>query len=54
MTSKNTNPAVKPKRRTFTTAYKLDIVTADDACTSGTKRGILLRREGLHHSHIAE
>ncbi|MGW9556920.1 hypothetical protein ACWGSK_20670 [Nocardiopsis sp. NPDC055551] len=47
MTSKNTtNPAPRPKRRTFTAEH--------DACTTGTEHGALLRRERLYHSHIVE
>ncbi|WP_435110773.1 hypothetical protein [Nocardiopsis synnemataformans] len=54
MTSKNTNPAAKPQRRTFTPEYKLRIVAEHDACTTGTERAALLRRERLYYSHIAE
>ncbi|MES0836646.1 hypothetical protein [Nocardiopsis tropica] len=54
MTSKNTNPAAKPQRRTFTPEYKLRIVGEHGACTTGTERAALLRREHLYYSHIAE
>jgi transposase len=54
MTSRNTNPAAKPKRRTFTPEYKLRITAEHDACTSSTERAALLRRERLYHSHIIE
>ncbi|GAB3727006.1 hypothetical protein GCM10027590_32880 [Nocardiopsis nanhaiensis] len=36
MTSKNTDSAAKPKRRTFSAAYMLRIVAEHDACTTGT------------------
>ncbi|CAM3996649.1 hypothetical protein [Nocardiopsis rhodophaea] len=37
-TSDNTSDlATKPKRRTFTAAYKLRIVAEYDTCTTGTK-----------------
>ncbi|OLT25603.1 transposase [Nocardiopsis sp. CNR-923] len=54
MTSKSTDPAARPKRRTFPADYKLRTVAEYDACTTGTERGALLRRERLYHSHIAE
>ena len=41
MNGENTNPAAKPKRRTFTAEYKLRIVAEHDACTSGTARTAL-------------
>lgn len=54
MTSKKTDPAAKPKRRTFSADYKLRIVAEHDACTTGTERAALLRRERLYHSHVIE
>jgi transposase len=42
----------RPKRRTFTAAYKLSIVEAYDQLSDPGERGALLRREGLYHSHI--
>jgi transposase-like protein len=55
MTSKNTpsNPAARPKRRTFTPEYKLRIVAEYDAAPAGEK-GAVLRRERLYHSHVLE
>jgi hypothetical protein len=56
MTSKNTpapDPAVKPKRRTFSPEYKLRIVAEYDAAPKGEK-GAVLRRERLYDSHIQE
>jgi transposase len=43
----------RPKRRTFTKAYKVRILEALDALPEGSsERGALLRRERLYHSHI--
>jgi transposase-like protein len=43
----------RPKRRTFTAAYKARILAAYDALPEGSpERGELLRRERLYHSHI--
>jgi len=41
----------KPTRRTFTAAYKLQILKEADGCSEG-ERGALLRREGLYASHL--
>ena len=46
--------ADRPKRRTFTPAYKLAIVEQYDQLTDARERGALLRREGLYHSHIQQ
>jgi transposase len=44
---------VRPKRRTFTAAYKARILAAFDALPEGSpERGELLRRERLYHSHL--
>lgn len=43
----------RARRRTFTAKYKLDILASYDATPEGEK-GALLRREGLHSSHIVE
>jgi len=49
------DPAARPRRRSFTAAYKADILAEYDALPQGsTERGALLRREGLYTSHIAE
>ena len=55
MTSKNppTDPASRPKRRTFSPEYKLRIVAEYDTAPPGEK-GAVLRRERLYHSHIIE
>ncbi len=43
----------RPKRRTFTAAYKARILAAFDALQEGSpQRGELLRREQLYHSDI--
>ncbi|GAA2915890.1 hypothetical protein GCM10010517_81860 [Streptosporangium fragile] len=43
----------RPKRRTFTKAYKARILAAFDALPEGSaERGALLRAERLYHSHI--
>ena len=50
-----TDPAAKPRRRSFTAEYKNGIVGEYDALRSGSsERGALLRREGLYSSHISE
>ena len=43
--------ADRPKRRTFTPAYKLRIVEEYDSAPTGEK-GALLRREGLYDSSV--
>src|SRR5713226_6825596 len=45
----------RPKRRTFTAAYKARILAAFDALPEGSPgRGALLREERLWHSHIED
>ena len=44
----------KPRRRTFTTEYKLRIVGEYDDCVGDGDKGALLRREGLYSSHVVE
>lgn len=45
----------KPKRRTFTAAYKARIVAAFDALPENSpERGALLRKERIYHSHIED
>lgn len=55
-TQQERSPAVppKPKRRTFTAAYKLRIVEEANACTAPGEVGALLRREGLYSSHLVD
>jgi transposase len=43
----------RPKRRSFTAAYKARILAEYDALADGSPaRGALMRRERLYHSHI--
>jgi transposase len=50
--SKRSPRAGQPKRRTFTAAYKLEILQQYEQLEDPRERGALLRREGLYHSHI--
>ena len=43
----------RPRRRSFTAQYKLDLLAEYDA-TDAAGRGVLLRREGLYSSHLSE
>jgi transposase len=43
----------RPRRRTFTAAYKLAIVEKYDAATEPGAKGALLRGDGLYDSHIS-
>ena len=43
----------RARRRTFTAAYKLKILTEYEGAPPG-KRGEVLRREGLYSSHLVE
>ena len=45
--------ADRPRRRSFTAQYKLDLLAEYDA-TDAAGRGVLLRREGLYSSHLSE
>lgn len=49
------DPEVFPlaKRRTFSKADKLRILTDADACSAPGNIGALLRREGIYSSHLA-
>jgi hypothetical protein len=50
-----TDPAPKPRRRTFTVEHKNRTLDEYDALPKGgAERGALLRREGLYSSHISE
>ena len=44
----------KPRRRSFTAAYKISILDAYEACLGDGDKGALLRREGLYSSHLVE
>lgn len=43
----------RPRRRTFTAEYKLDILRQAEACSRSGEIGALLRREGLYTSHLS-
>ncbi len=45
--------AERPRRRSFTAEYKLQILAEYEAADPG-ERGALLRREGLYSSHLVE
>jgi transposase-like protein len=47
-------PPEKPKRRRFSAEHKLRILEEADRCTKPGELGLLLRREGLYSSHLAE
>lgn len=44
----------RPRRRSFTAAYKLAVLDEYDACAGDGDKGAVLRREGLYSSHIVE
>lgn len=44
----------RPRRRSFTAQYKLDILAEYDALEEPGAKGALLRREGLYSSHLVE
>jgi len=43
----------RPRRRTFTAGYKLEVLREAEACTKPGEVGALLRREGLYTSHLS-
>ncbi|QNE77541.1 transposase [Streptomyces finlayi] len=47
------DPAPRPKRRSFSPEYKLRIVAECDGAPRNEK-GAVLRRERLYHSHVKE
>src|SRR5687767_7608314 len=44
----------RARRRTFSAAYKRDILKQVDACSKPGDISALLRREGLYSSHLVE
>lgn len=42
----------KTTKRTFNSAYKLQILNAFDACKTSSERGALLRKEGLYYAQL--
>lgn len=49
-----TDPAARPRKRTFTAEYKLGILEQYESLTETGAKSALLRREGLVSSHIVE
>lgn len=47
-----TEVVARPKRRTFSAAYKRSILDEADRCTEPGDIGALLRREGLYSSNL--
>lgn len=47
-----TEVVARPKRRTFSAAYKRSILEEADQCTEPGEIGALLRREGLYSSNL--
>ena len=47
-----TEVVARPKRRTFSAAYKRSILEEADRCTRPGEIGALLRREGLYSSNL--
>jgi transposase len=55
MADDDIDPAARPKRRSYTAAYKAEILAEYDSWPKGSEeRGAILRREGLYSSHISE
>ena len=48
------DPGARPRRRVFTAEYKVAILAEYDAAEADGSKGSILRREGLHSSHIVE
>ena len=44
----------KPRRRSFTQSYKLQILRKADSCRKPGELGALLRREALYSSHLTK
>lgn len=51
-TPKPPETEVRAERRRYSAAYKARILAEVDATTEPGQIGALLRREGLHHSHL--
>jgi len=49
----STQVRARPTRRTFTAAYKLDVVSQAEACRAAGEIGALLRREGLYSGQLS-
>ncbi len=48
-----TEVVARPKRRSFSAAYKRSILEEADRCTEAGETGALLRREGLYSSSLS-
>ena len=48
----NVQVTPKAERRRFSAEYKLRILAESDGCTERGEIGAMLRREGLHGSHL--
>jgi len=48
------DPGARPRRRVFSAEYKLAILAEYVAAEADGSKGSILRREGLHSSHIVE
>lgn len=44
----------RPRRRTYTAKYKLEVLKKAEACSQPGQIGALLRKEGLYHSRLTE
>lgn len=53
-TDRVTPRAERPRRRSFTAEYKLQVLAEYDALDEPGAKGALLRREGLYSSHLVE
>ena len=53
LSTNETGVSATRTRRRFSTAYKVQILAAADACTKPGELGAVLRREGLYSSHLA-
>ena len=51
--ARDTEVVEKPTRRRFSAKYKLRILEEADRCEGAGEIGLLLRREGLHSSHLS-
>jgi transposase len=50
----STEVRAQSTRRTFTAAYKREVLRRADACKKPGELGALLRKEGLYHSHLSK
>jgi transposase len=50
----STEVRAEPTRRTFTAAYKREVLRRAETCKKPGELGALLRKEGLYHSHLSK